>query len=85
MVDFGLVPSDSGPQTMELLVLNSGNKPITVSSVVATPVSESLNIEFSSVKVVPDTLNPSVIATVTFDPNLVNSDGKQEGKGLISS
>ena len=50
MIDFGLVPSDSGPQTMELLVLNSGTRPITVSSVVATPVTEALNIEFSSVK-----------------------------------
>ena len=51
MLDFGLVPSDSGPKTMELLVLNSGTRPITVSSVVATPVTEALNIEFSSVKV----------------------------------
>lgn len=86
MVDFGLVPSDSGPQTLELLVLNSGTKPVTVSSVVATPVSESLHIEFSgSVKVAADTVNPTVIATVTFDPNLVTQDGKQEGKLLIKS
>ena len=85
MIDFGLVPSDSGPQTMELLVLNSGSKPITVSSVVATPVSEVLHIEFSSAKVSPDTLNPSVVASVTFDPSLVSSDGKQEGKLLIKS
>ena len=85
MIDFGLVPSDSGVQTMDLLVLNSGSKPITVSSVVATPVTDILNIEFTSTKVAPDTLNPSVVAKVTFDPALANSDGRQEGKLLIKS
>ena len=85
MIDFGLVPSDSGPQTLELLILNSGSRPITVSSVVATPVTEALNIEFSSVKVVADTLHPSVISTVTFDPSLVATDGIHGGKLLIKS
>ena len=85
MIDFGLVPSDSGAQTMELAVLNSGTKAITVSSVVATPVSEALNIQFTSTKVEPDTLNPANIATVTFDPNMVAADGKHEGKLLIKS
>ena len=85
MVDFGLVPSDSGIKTMELLVLNSGSKPITVSNVVATPVSESLTIDFSSTRVEPNPLSPSVIASVSFDPNVVNQDGKQEGKLLIKS
>ena len=85
MIDFGLVPSDSGPKTMELLVLNSGSKPITVSNVVATPVSESLTINFSSTRVDPNTLSPSVIASVSFDPNSANQDGKQEGKLLIKS
>ena len=85
MIDFGLVPSDSGPQTMELLLINSGSKPLTVSSVVATPVTDNLNIEFSSVKIPPDTIRPSVISRVTFDPSLATSDGKQEGKLLIKS
>ena len=85
MIDFGLVPSDSGPQTLELLLINSGRTPLTVSSVVATPVTENLNIEFSSVKIPPDTIRPSVISRVTFDPSLATSDGKQEGKLLIKS
>jgi len=84
-LDFGLVPSDSGPKTMELLVLNSGTRPITVSSVVATPVTEALNIEFSSVKVLADTLHPSVVSSITFDPTLVTSDGVHSGKLLIKS
>ena len=51
MLNFGLVPSDSGPRTMELLVLNSGTRPVTLTSLVATPVTDALAVEFSSVKV----------------------------------
>merc|ERR1711899_690657 len=32
MLNFGLVPSDSGPRTMDLLVLNSGTRPVTLTS-----------------------------------------------------
>ena len=51
MLNFGLVPSDSGPRTMELLVLNSGTRPVTLTSLVATPVTDALAVEFSSIKV----------------------------------
>ena len=58
MLNFGLVPSDSGPRTMELLVLNSGTRPVTLTSLVATPVTDALAVEFASIKVilVSDTL-----------------------------
>ena len=52
MLNFGLVPSDSGPRTMELLVLNSGSRPVTLTSLVATPVTDALAVEFASVKVI---------------------------------
>ena len=51
MLNFGLVPSDSGPRTMDLLVLNSGTRPVTLTSLVATPVTDALAVEFSSIKV----------------------------------
>ena len=52
MLNFGLVPSDSGPRTMDLLVLNSGNRPVTLTSLVATPVTDALAVEFASIKVI---------------------------------
>ena len=52
MLNFGLVPSDSGPRTMELLILNSGTRPVTLNSLVATPVTDALAVEFSSIKVI---------------------------------
>ena len=52
MLNFGLVPSDSGPRTMELLILNSGSRPVTLTSLVATPVTDALAVEFASVKVI---------------------------------
>ena len=51
MLNFGLVPSDSGPRTMELLILNSGTRPVTLTSLVATPVTDALAVDFASVKV----------------------------------
>ena len=52
MLNFGLVPSDSGPRTMELLILNSGTRPVTLNGLVATPVTDALAVEFSSIKVI---------------------------------
>ena len=52
MLNFGLDPSDSGPRTMELLILNSGTRPVTLTSLVATPVTDALAVEFASVKVI---------------------------------
>ena len=51
MLNFGLVPSDSGPRTLELLLLNSGSRPVTLTSLVASPATEALGLDFSSVKV----------------------------------
>lgn len=67
LIDFGILPSGSAPRTIKLLVLNSGNKPIPIQNVIATPVTEALTINFHSVKVPPDTLKPTVIAEVSFN------------------
>jgi hypothetical protein len=67
LVDFGLLPSDSGKATVKLLLLNSGNKPIPVQNVIATPVTEAMEIKFSQSKIPPDTLTPTVVAEIVFD------------------
>jgi len=85
ILNFGLVPSDSGPQTMELLLLNSGSRPVTLNSLVATPVTEALSVDFSAVKISPDTLHPLPVSTLTFDPSLASADGVQSGKLLLKS
>ena len=71
-IDFGLLPSNGPPATIKLLLLNSGNKPIPVQNVIATPVTEAMQIDFSPTKIPPDTVKPSVIAQVKFDRKLVH-------------
>ena len=70
-IDFGLLPSNGPPATIKLLLLNSGNKPIPVQNVIATPVTEAMQIDFSPTKIPPDTVKPSVVAQVKFDRKLV--------------
>ncbi len=67
LIDFGLLPSESGPATVRLVLLNSGNKPIPVQNIIATPVTEAMEIDFAPVKIPPDTLSPTVAAEIKFD------------------
>lgn len=67
LIDFGLLPSGADPRSVKLLLLNSGSKPIPVQNVIATPVTDAVDIAFSPQKVPADTLRPTVIAEVTFD------------------
>lgn len=67
VLDFGMMPSESGPKTMEVLVLNSGGKPIAVQNVITTPVSKAVEIDFQPIKIAPDTLKPTPIAEVTIN------------------
>ena len=76
MLNFGLVPSDSGPRTMDLLILNSGTRPVTLTSLVATPVTDALAVEFASVKVIlvidTNVINSSVIDINVIDINVTS-------------
>ena len=51
MLNFGLVPSESGPRSLELILLNSGSRVISLTSLVATPVTEALAVDFQPIKV----------------------------------
>merc|ERR1711892_305396 len=84
-LDFGLIPSNSGPRSLPVKILNAGSRPVTLASIVATPASEAIGIHFNPTKVLPDTLRPSNVAVVTFNPETVTGDGHQSGKLLIKS
>ena len=55
MLNFGLVPSDSGPRSLDLILLNSGSRVISLTSLVATPVTEALAVDFQPLKVMAET------------------------------
>lgn len=85
MIDFGLLSSDGGPRTLDLLVLNSGSRVLSVASVVATPVTDALVVDFAVTKVQPDTTSPTIAAQITFNPSLALTDGVHTGKLLIKT
>jgi hypothetical protein len=62
-----LLSSNSEPKSVELLLFNSGQKPIPIQNVIATPVTEAVTIHFQPAKVAPDTFVPTIVARVTFD------------------
>lgn len=67
-IDFGLVPSKGEAKSkVKLLLLNSGSKAIQIQSVIATPVTDAISINFKPMKVQPETMRPKVIAEVAFD------------------
>ena len=66
-LDFGIVSTDSPKTSLNLVMLNSGSKPMLVQNAIATPVSEAVHVEFEPVKVAADTLRPTVVARITFD------------------
>eukprot|EP00095_Tigriopus_kingsejongensis_P009833 maker-scaffold21_size687808-snap-gene-1.14 protein:Tk09833 transcript:maker-scaffold21_size687808-snap-gene-1.14-mRNA-1 annotation:"hypothetical protein L798_06018" len=85
LIDFGLLPSRGPGRTIQLMVLNSGSKPISIQSVIATPVTDAMTIDFTASKALPNTALPTVVAEVTFDPSLVTSQGVHSGKIVIKS
>ena len=87
MIDFGLVPADSPPQSVKVLVLNSGTKAIQIQNVISTPVNEAVQVNFKPTKVQPasETLRPKVVADLMFNPGAVKEEGLQEGKIVIKS
>ena len=67
VIDFGLVPTQSEPKSVKILLLNSGSKAIQIQSVIATPVTEAINVNFKPLKVQPEILRPKVIAEMVFN------------------
>ena len=61
MLNFGLVPSDSGPRSLELILLNSGSRVISLTSLVATPVTEALAVDFQPLKVMSSTRSMNIL------------------------
>jgi len=85
MLNFGLVPQLDGPVKMDLVLLNSGSRAVTLTSLVTTPVEPGITTDFTSIKIAPDTLRPVKVSTISFDPMQASADGIVTGKLLLKS
>ncbi|XP_057366361.1 transmembrane protein 131-like [Daphnia carinata] len=84
-LDFGVVDANDSPKTLKLFVINSGNRPITVQTVTAMPLSEGLSIEFNPVKVPPSLTTPTLVALVTFHPSSASQLRTTSGRIVVQS
>ncbi|XP_046395502.1 transmembrane protein 131 isoform X2 [Ischnura elegans] len=91
LIDFGLSGSTDAPKVAKLYLLNSGRKSIQIQNVISTPVSKAVKIDFKPIKIPPDSITPTEVATITFDSHAafeakhfsgkIVAKGKQAGGG----
>ncbi|RWS31127.1 transmembrane protein 131-like isoform X4 [Leptotrombidium deliense] len=89
VLDFGVTRSIDESLELSLQILNAGTKTITIQNVIATPVNEALDIEFSSVnpvRVLPNIYHPTEIAKLRLEPKRITNCWKQcAGKIVVKS
>jgi hypothetical protein len=86
LLDFGVLRSHDEPKTLPLYILNSGTKHIQIQNVIATPVNDAMNIEFTPIRVVPDIFHAVEVAQVTLDPSKMTQCVMQcNGKIMVKS
>ncbi|XP_064637998.1 transmembrane protein 131-like isoform X2 [Lineus longissimus] len=65
-LDFDILRTLDAPRTLRLNLINSGTKPIHVSSVSLEPPNEAVHLEFRPVKLLPGVLRRTPVALVTY-------------------
>ncbi|GFS73636.1 transmembrane protein 131 [Nephila pilipes] len=85
ILDFGVLRSDDPPKVLTLSLLNSGQKHVHIANVIATPVNEAVDVKFMPLKIPPDTVFSSQVATLTFTPSRALHPKQCCGKIVIKS
>ncbi|XP_054721293.1 transmembrane protein 131-like [Uloborus diversus] len=85
VLDFGVLRSQDEPKVLSLSLLNSGQKHVHIVNVIATPVNEAVDVKFVPIKVPPDSVFSTQIATITFNPSRALHPKQCCGKIVIKS
>ncbi|XP_055926563.1 transmembrane protein 131-like isoform X3 [Argiope bruennichi] len=85
ILDFGVLRSDDQPKVLTLSLLNSGPKHVHLVNVIATPVNEAVDVKFMPLKIPPDTVFSTQVATITFTPSRALHPKQCCGKIVIKS
>ncbi|KAG8197319.1 hypothetical protein JTE90_013446 [Oedothorax gibbosus] len=85
IIDFGVLRSHDEPKVVTLSLLNSGQKHVHVQNVIATPVNEAVDVKFIPLKIPPDTVFTTQVATITFTPSRALHPKQCCGKIVIKS
>ncbi|XP_063057580.1 transmembrane protein 131 [Engraulis encrasicolus] len=67
MLDFGTLRSQDRPKQLNLHLLNSGNKDVTITSIRATPSNEAITVEFKQITLKAGESRYTKVATISFD------------------
>uniref|UniRef100_A0A4D5RQR3 Uncharacterized protein n=1 Tax=Ixodes scapularis TaxID=6945 RepID=A0A4D5RQR3_IXOSC len=84
-LDFGVVHRQDEPRSLPVNLLNSGQKQVYITNVIVTPVNEAVEVKFTPMKVPPDTVRATQVATVTYIPSKVKHMKQCSGKIVVKS
>lgn len=87
LLDFGVLRAKHDPpKLLPIQVINAALKSIYVQSIVVTPISEGLTVDFNGpLKLLPRPSSPYSIANLALDPSQFSCSGFCMGKVLIKS
>lgn len=85
LINFGVGGTQDPPKLVKLFLKNSSRKSIKVSSIVTSPRSKALKIDFQPIVVPPKSKNPTEVALLTFDWDAAHKSGFTSGKIIIKS
>ncbi|KAK3100282.1 hypothetical protein FSP39_017460 [Pinctada imbricata] len=85
LIDFGIIRTLDGPSTVQLSLLNTGNRPIHISSVSLFPPNDAITVEFRPTKLHTDSTRHTPIARLTFNAEKAVSPKQWIGKIIIRS
>ncbi|XP_061164811.1 transmembrane protein 131-like isoform X1 [Saccostrea echinata] len=85
MIDFGIMRTLDDPVTVNLNLVNTGFKPIHISSVSVSPPNEAISIDFRPTKLQPDILRHTSVARITFNAEKALHRKQWSGKIIVKS
>ncbi|XP_048778429.1 transmembrane protein 131-like isoform X3 [Ostrea edulis] len=85
MIDFGIIRTLDDPVTVSLNLVNTGFKPVHISSVTVSPPNEAINIDFRPTKLQPDILRHTSVARITFNAEKALHRKHWSGKIIVKS
>ncbi|KAI0212835.1 transmembrane protein 131 [Lamellibrachia satsuma] len=85
LLDFGMLRTLDEPKTLQLKLMNSGNRHIHITNVTISPPNSAISIDFRPIQLKPDVLQPVIVAFISFTASKALDPKQWSGKIIIRS
>ncbi|XP_013418594.1 transmembrane protein 131-like isoform X2 [Lingula anatina] len=85
LLDFGILRTHDSPRSLRLNLVNSGTKAVHIQSVSLFPPNDAVSIDFRPIKIQPDVLQPTTVATITYTASKGLNPKQYSGRILVKS